>query len=466
MSDRYFMGLSYAFFLTAVMLGGASRADEIAQVPLRLAAIGFLVAAFWKPNFVRIGRYKSLFAFMLSLIVLMLLHLVPLPPLVWSNIPGRDYYSNIAQIIGTQESWRPYSLAPSLTRNSIYSLIVPLTALIIFSQVPVEKLRNFAFVILIIGFFSLILGFAQVSQGAASSLRIYRVTNEDSMVGVFANRNHHAVLLALCFPVIAFLGVSYRRDKTFGLIGTPACIIGVFTIGGALLLTGSRAGLVIGAIGFFAGAVLYASSVQSSRKGQANAIENRSKLISLWRSPWMIPLAAASAIFIAAIAFVNTPGIQRLLRANLTEEDRLQYFPTMLEVAFAHLPLGGGFGSFDRLFRRFEESDQLRTAYLNHAHMEPMELLIDGGFPAITLVLIFLFFWGRLSLRAWRASNSERNGVNLARLGTILTFLLLLASLVDYPLRTPIHMIIFVVGCIWMQRIGSPQSNFSSPSKA
>ena len=466
MSDRYYMRLSYAFLLIVVIFGGASRSDEIAQVPLRLAAIGFFVAACWRPNLIRIGRYKTLFSFIIALAALMALQLVQLPPLIWELLPARELYSDIIDSIGLESSWRPLSLAPSMTRNSIFSLIIPVTALILFSQVPVDKLRNFAFAILIIGFFSLILGFAQAAQGPASSLRIYRVTNEDSMVGVFANRNHHAVLLAICLSILAFLVANYRESRTFRQIGLPVCLIGVLTLGGALLLTGSRAGLVIGAVGLIAGAVLYASSAPKPRKGRPSSIGGQSKQASYLRSPWVIPLAAVSGIFIAATAFMNTPGIQRLLRANLADEDRLQYFPTMLEVALAHLPLGGGFGSFDRLFRRFEETDQLRTAYLNHAHMEPIELLIEGGLPAMALLLIFLLWWGRLALRAWQPSNSERTRTKLARLGSILTFLLLLASLVDYPLRTPIHMTIFIVGCIWMQRVESRPSNHTNPSKA
>ena len=53
------------------------------------------------------------------------------------------------------------------------------------------------------------------------------------------------------------------------------------------------------------------------------------------------------------------------------------------------LPFGAGFGTFDPVYRRFEPDALLSTIYLNQAHNEPMQLAMEGGIPALALLLVF-----------------------------------------------------------------------------
>ena len=82
-----------------------------------------------------------------------------------------------------------------------------------------------------------------------------------------------------------------------------------------------------------------------------------------------------------------------------------------------------------------------------------------GGILAALLFIAFLAWWARRSFIAWRQPASALMADNLGRLGSITTGLALLASLVDYPLRTPIHMAVFVIGCVWLQRAGRESSS-------
>jgi O-antigen ligase len=452
MKDRYNLILALAFLALVALLGGASRADAMTQLPLRLASIGFIVLALWQPNLVRMGRYKALFAFLGLTALLPALQLIPLPFGMWEAIPGREFYADISRQVGLPEVSRPLSLVPGMTRNALFSLVVPIAALIVISQVAADRLPRFAIAILLIALVSLVLGHAQAAGGVRSELRFYRITNTDSMVGIFANRNHHAVLLALAIPILGVLAASYRENPTWRRIGVPVCLLGALAVGGTLLFAGSRAGLLTGAVGALAGALLYASASGARPAGRGQRRPKRFAWMERLSSPWLVPAGAAAAIAVAAIGFASTPAMQRLIRTNAAEEDRLQLLPSMLELAQAMLPFGGGFGGFNQLFRRFEEVEQLKTVYLNHAHMEPVQILIEGGIPAALLLVAFLIWWAWRTWTAWRQPASARIEANLARLGSITTLLVLLGSLGDYPLRTPLHMVIFVIGCVWLQR--------------
>jgi O-antigen ligase len=73
---------------------------------------------------------------------------------------------------------------------------------------------------------------------------------------------------------------------------------------------------------------------------------------------------------------------------------------------------------------------------MNHTHSELTQIVIEGGVVAILLLLLFLFWYLRATWRAWSAPNAP--GIAEARLCTVLMALPLVASITDYPLRTPL----------------------------
>jgi O-antigen ligase len=108
-----------------------------------------------------------------------------------------------------------------------------------------------------------------------------------------------------------------------------------------------------------------------------------------------------------------------------------------------HWLLGTGFGSFDAVYRFYEPTDLLLTRYVNHAHNDWAQLVIEGGLPA---VLLFLTGLGWLCRTLWiTISRSEAAPGQLIFWAACLA-ILSAASFVDYPLRTPI----FQCVCIWL----------------
>jgi O-antigen ligase len=133
------------------------------------------------------------------------------------------------------------------------------------------------------------------------------------------------------------------------------------------------------------------------------------------------------------------------------DETRVAALGPMLQAARAFLPFGAGFGTFQPVYEHFEPDSLLSTIYLNQAHNEPVQLAIEGGLPALLLLLLFLAWWGRAILQAVRPRESAaRRAMGMAMAAA--TFILMLSSLVDYPLRTPLLSGLFAIACVELLR--------------
>ena len=92
-----------------------------------------------------------------------------------------------------QDVWRPLSLEPSRTWNAFFSMFVPLVAVGFVGLLWNRERRWILPPILAMGVLSMVVGYLQAL--GADSLYFYRVTHGHHPVGLFANKNHQAVLL-------------------------------------------------------------------------------------------------------------------------------------------------------------------------------------------------------------------------------------------------------------------------------
>ena len=120
-------------------------------------------------------------------------------------------------------------------------------------------------------------------------------------------------------------------------------------------------------------------------------------------------------------------------------------------MAVAFQPFGAGFGSFESVYLGFEPFDLLRSTYLNAAHNDLAQIIIEGGMGAIALLVVFFWWWVRTTFVIWSTRSSSQIAL-LGRAATLATGFLLLASLFDYPLRTPLLACFFAVLAVWMQQ--------------
>ena len=429
--------LVLALFAAALALaGGASRFDEDQQAIVRIAAILSLAASLWMLDPKLLAERHGLIFAAAAAYLLVLIQLVPLPPQVWAALPGRAPYAAIAAASGTV-TWRPLTLTPDLTLNSLYALLpataAGLAALHIDSRDRIWLARG----VVAIAFVSALIGLIQVA-GVGSSLHLYRVTSEDAPVGLLANRNHQAAFLSCALALTGALAGLRRRDVSDPRVGLGAALAVAAVLILAVLSTGSRMGLALCALGSLAGVVAYKAA-------------GRRLLPS--RPALRLGLAAGAALLLIGVglAAARSGAIERLAHTNRVSETRAAMIEPLLTTAKAFMPYGAGFGSFDSVYRRFEPAALLSTIYMNQAHDEPLQLAIEGGLAALVLLAGFALWWAWTATRVLvRASTAQSRALSIGWVTA--TMILMLSSLVDYPLRTPLLSALFVVACLEMGR--------------
>src|SRR5690606_13261800 len=119
-----------------------------------------------------------------------------------------------------------------------------------------------------------------------------------------------------------------------------------------------------------------------------------------------------------------------------------------------------GLGAFDPVYRIHEPDELLNTAYFNHAHNDFLEVVLDAGLAGLLLLGgAILWFLGK-SLKAWRGDTSR---TILPRLGSSILLLILIASITDYPARTPMIMAVVIIAAIWLNARGYQDASSRAP---
>lgn len=427
---------AYLLFLAVTLVGGGSaRADAASLLYMRPVTV---VCLLW--FLIVVGR-AGLREVRMPLILLglmatvILLQLVPLPPDLWLSLPGRAMYAESAAVANIPQPWRPLSLTPNLALNSLLSLLTPITAVVGFAALGPDQRRMLLPALIGCAALSAVLGVFQLA--GSDSLYLYRVTNEARPVGFLANRNHQAVLLAAALPLLRAWTLLPPRhiDPTRRLFIAAAAALPMVLV---IAVSGSRAGILLGAIALLAAALMGPAGISGQPRG-ARPLALRLAVVA-------IPVALVAA---AALLGRGT-GIERMVGSPGEEsEARFAYLPLMLRIARDFLPWGSGFGSFDPVFRSYEPDDFLGPRYFNHAHNDLLELGMTGGIPALLALLAFLVWFGWRSVVAARLS-ADRPPVRIARAGAIVLLFFLGASLVDYPLRAPLIMAVAAIAACWL----------------
>lgn len=394
------------------LLGGSARGDSAALLVLRpFTAMLFVVAlATTPPAAWARARREIILAGLILLLPLM--HLVPLPPAVWSALPGRALAVEIYRAAGIGMPWHPLSLTPRHSWNAVFSLLGPVAAFLLAVSLSRAELKRLVPVLILCGAASAAVGLLQMAGG--HRLYLYAITNEGVAVGLFANRNHQATLIACLVPLLGLWSATMEGPRAQGAhVGAFAGLLMAIPL---CLLTGSRSGLLcLGA------ALPMAVWVHLSGHGSLRT-----------RIALPVTMIAAGALAMLFIVQDRAPAFLRLVATERASELRLRAVPAIWTAVGDYWPWGSGIGSFAEVYRSREPQLLLGPAYLNHAHNEVLELILTGGLPAAMLLASGLV---SIMLRAGKAEPGQRPWT---RAGIAMLSLCLLASLFDYPLRTPI----------------------------
>ena len=407
----------------ALAVGGAGERFPLLAMGLDLGAIGVAAALVWERRPERLTTLaRAALALMVAILLLPLLQLVPLPPGIWQSLPGRELPTQIDANLGLS-IWRPLTLDVEGTVRALLSLI---PACVVFAACLRLRTAERGKLLLIIAGFALVnavLGIAQLATGGA--MTPYPSSHLGYPIGLFVNRNHNAVLLLLSMPVVAAL-TARRMQGTNAKLPYLVGSLAVLTIIGVVVIaTTSRMALAL---------------LPVALAGSLALLLFRQSFMRL-AVPSMLALAAVAG----TISWVG--GFNRnLARFSSLHDGRFNYWDDV-SWALHHYGLAGtGFGSFVPVYQTAESLSGISPAILNHAHNDFIELALEGGIPAIALLVAFFVILGVAAVQSVRKRfDFNRASINVA--AALGITLVLAFSLVDYPLRMPAIACAFAVLC-------------------
>lgn len=438
-----------SFVILVLLLGGSSRAESLPLLVLYPVAALLCGYGFYTLQRKHYERYRFLFWLVGATIALCLIHLCPLPPVIWQSLPGRQIIVEVDQAVGLVDVWRPLTMVPYATRDALFSLLVPLATLLLASQLNRAERERLLPLLIGIGMLSAMLGILQVLGGDSSPFYFYSSENNGSAVGLFANRNHSAVFLACLFPMLAAFASQPSESAQRAHFRFWLAVIGGLTLVPILVISGSRAAILVALPALMSVPLLYQSPVTDTRRQRAKPLARRGVR------------AAIVATVIVAIALVilvaqRTEILSRFLLLGQGDDLRSRVWGGILRDAWRFLPFGSGIGSFVEVYQVGEPYELLRSSYLNHAHNDLFEVAVTAGLPGLLLVAVALIGWARETYDAWKGGRETGNVT--ARMASVILFMLFLASFTDYPLRTPSLACFGALAALWLAAGTGPRS--------
>lgn len=406
----------------ALVLGGGGSPAPATELALELLAALLLLA--WLLPVGQRGQWR-LVPVSARLIVLLIaalpaLQLIPLPPMPWQALPGRELQREALALIDLDQTWRPISLAPHRTLASLLSLLPPLAMLAMTTTLDQPTRFRLVMVTLAAAIASLMLGALQLTEGETSWSHLYDEIRP-VLTGFQANRNSTADFLLVAMPGVALVVRSLvdrhrlpaNRWLVFGLSGGG---LAIFALGVAL--TASRTGIMLLPIPFIA---------------------------SLWLLRHWLPLARRHVFFgLAALGVLGllglllartSPALAAVIqRFDFSNELRPQIWRDALYVAQTHFPAGVGMGNFTPALVADEQLEVVRPFLPNRAHNDYLELAVEAGALGLAALGASAWLVLREGWRAWR--DPARSGAGLVVFAIAGLTVFALHSVVDYPLRS------------------------------
>lgn len=299
-------------------------------------------------------------------------------------------------------------------------------------------------------------------SGSEKILWYAKSAYRDSLTSTFINRNSYATYTGIALLVtLALLLAEIRRVLRYSPISSgeflaffDACglrfyflVVAAGTLFTALLLTQSRGGFLSIAVGIGAFAVV------SSRR-----FKKRKKTFAI------LPIAIWGALALGSVGVILLmSGDRTFSRMNATLStggDRIAIYQRTAD-AIQDAPVTGmGIGAFKESFSLYrDETVRFYVQTIDRAHNTYLELALEGGLPALMLMLLLIFYLTLLCFLG--ALNRTRNALYPAT-GVAISALVCTHAVVDFSIQIPAvavtYLLILGVACAqsWSTREAPP----------
>jgi O-antigen ligase len=395
-------------------LGGVTVDSTGADETLQLFALPVIGWAAWRLLHVPMTRTLALALACAAAIVLVpLWQLLPLPQAVGMGGEARALVAADLAQAGVAMPGVQASLWPRATEQGLWSLLPALALFLAALTGGAPWRRRLLQLVLGLALASAAFAFFQLSLADGSPLLLYTSWGRN-FGGLFVNPNHQGTALALGAVVALALFIEARRnarDEEHGhrhwlyAFLTAACVAMV------PLANGSAAALLV-----LVGLVAVALMMGVLRRRTARS-------------------HPARALQFAAMGLAVAVVLASALAWKQADIERQRIARTTLEIGTRHAPLGTGVGSFVPVFAQSQDPRQTRSEVINHAHNEYAQWWLEGGVPALLALAFALFLFAWCGWRVLTGNRPRRLRV-VAAPAWAGVLVLLLHSLVDFPLRT------------------------------
>lgn len=437
--SKYFSPMkNITFFLIATVLifapifRGANR--PIPLLILELLSLLLITSGLfvWK----RENLSKTHLAFLIAILCVPLLYLIPIPFSLWQQLPGRELYANLLQIIDAKDSFHTLSIYSRATLTSWLALLVPIIVFLHIVNLSKSQVTNLVYLVLGIAVLQSLVGLIQYAQGPESLLRFGATGHPFSAIGSYANRNHLAGFLEMIFPLalmsvyaITIESISRRSSHlTLTKVFTPQFVLStailiVILLG--IVFTRSRMGIALTMFGFLLTSFVAARQINYSR------VHRITMLVSV-------------VIILLAAELGLAPVFERFAQQDPLSDSRWEIFHATWNGIEQFFPIGAGPGNFSFVFPRFQPENISR--YVNFAHNDYLEWIFELGLFAVALIVLSAYFLINRGIELL-GKKEKKQPNNLQIAAGIGIILLLLHGLMDFNFHIPANAIFFAFLC-------------------
>ncbi len=278
-----------------------------------------------------------------------------------------------------------------------------------------------------------VLALFAVLQGMAPNGKVYwiRALERGGFIyGPYVNHNHYAGLMEMLTPFPLVLAATRFTDgnRKIAVAGIAALMAA------SIFLSGSRGGMAA----FVAQIVVLSVLLVRKREGS-------------WKQPLM--LGAFLAMVIAFLLWMGNNELTRRLISIHSEAQeeigggvRLTIDRDCLRMLMQRPFLGWGLGAFPVVYPEFRSF--YTTFFVNHAHNDYLQLLVETGLAGFSIAVWFLVLVFRQAAGKLRNNDWTENATGALTVAALLGCVgILVHSFFDFNLQIPANAALFYVLC-------------------
>jgi O-antigen ligase len=408
-----FIFLSWIVFLFSTFLLGGGQTKPNLQFTIIFffgAVLSGVLVFDWKQTSFSSLSFAEKVA--LSFVVAVpVMQLVPLPPAVWQCFEGRSVEHILRSLTGNESGYFPMTLSPADTTQYLLALLILFGSFLAVRTFTLRERQLAIHAVTGLAGVTVLVGMLQVASNGAV-LEFYFNSHRGYLLGFFANRNHTGLFLAIgiiCLVNSLFsLGKGGNSRIVFGALGILFLISGIAA-------TGSRMGLALGLV-----ATLMAILIHWRPTSEKNR-----KVITV-----VVGVGIIAALSLASSSVFNRT-VDRFDNVNV--DQRWQIWPNSVSLGHSYAPVGVGIGGFEGAYAKQEKLVEVRPEYVNNVHNDYIEIFVEAGWLGIFVFALVIVVIALAAFRVFRFEAGIERNQRLC--SALVLFLILLHSVVDYPMR-------------------------------